>query len=200
MDGPPPAETAENRTGRKIAEVRVSKLAVYLVAIPVVAATVTAAVLVAWSLPHTVATRPRDAWQYVLFIVLATVVHELLHARAIVRWGGVPFGAVKFGFHWKALMPYFHCREPVEMAAYRTATLFPLYVTGPVSILVLLAYPSIWVAAGAGVAIAACTGDVWTFLKLRRFDKRSFVMDHPSEIGCDVFAPEPQAQDGDQEG
>ena len=191
MDGPPPAETAENRAGRKIAEVRVSKLAVNLVAIPVVAATVTAAVLLAWSLAGKVELRLSDAWQYALFLVLATVVHELLHAWAMVRWGKVPPGGVKFGFQWKALMPYFHCRVPVGMAAYRTAALFPLSVTGPVSILALLAYPSLWVAAGAGVAIAACVGDVWMFAKLRRFDGRSLVVDHPSEIGCDVFAPAP---------
>lgn len=196
----PPAESAEPRLGLKIAEVRVSKLAANLVAIPAAGAIVAAAVLLAWSLPHAVGSRPRDAWQYVLFVILATVVHELLHAWAILRWGEVPSGAVRFGFHWKALMPYFHCRVPVEMAAYRTATLFPLYVTCPIGMLAVLAYPSVWVAAGAGVAVAACTGDVWTFMKLRRFDGRSLVLDHPSEIGCDVFLPEERPSPGTQEG
>jgi len=198
--GPQPAEVVEPNAGQKVAEVRVSKLAAILVAIPVAGMIVGATVLLAWSLTGPLELSLSDAWQYLLFLVLATVVHELLHALAIVRWGKVPAGAVKFGFHWKSLMPYFHCLEPVRMAAYRTATLFPLYITAPVSILVLLAYPSIWVAAGAGVAIAACTGDVWTFVKLRRFDRRSFVMDHPTEIGCDVFAPAPEPSEGSEGG
>ena len=197
---PPPAESAEPRADRKVAEVRVSKLAANLVALPVAGVIVGATVLLAWSLTGPLELRPSDAWQYLLFLVLATVVHELLHAWAIRRWGKVPAGAVKFGFHWKALMPYFHCRVPVRMAAYRAATLFPLRVTAPVSALALLAFPSLGVAAGGGVAIAACVGDVWTFAKLRRFDGNCLVVDHPSEIGCDVFAPGPQAPNYNEEG
>jgi len=196
---PQPAEAVEPNAGRKVAEVRVSKLAAILVALPVAGVSVGGAVLLAWSLTGALQVRLSDAWQYALFLVLATVVHELLHARAIRRWGKVPAGAVKFGFHWMSLTPYCHCRVPVQMAAYRTATLFPLYVTAPVSLLVLLAFPSLGVAAGGGVAIAACVGDVWTFAKLRSFDGNCLVVDHPSEIGCDVFAPAPEPRPESQE-
>ncbi|MHC4506559.1 MAG: DUF3267 domain-containing protein [Planctomycetota bacterium] len=200
IDDPPPAESTEPRAGRKVAEVRISKLAAVLVALPVAGVLVGGAVLLAWALAGPLEPRPSDAWQYALFLVFGTVVHELLHGWAIRRWGEVPAGVVKFGFHWKGLMPYCRCRVPVRLAAYRAATLFPLRVTAPVSLLALLAFPSLGVAAGGGVAVAGCVGDVLTFAKLRRFDGNCLVVDHPSEIGCDVFAPGSQAEECDGEG
>ncbi len=175
--------------GEKIAEVRLPKLAVNVVAVPLAVAIGVGFTFVAMSLPHAVAVAPRDAWLYVVYVIVVAVVHEAMHAFATVRWGKAPVRAIKFGFNWKGLMPYCHCRVPMEMRAYRVTSLFPLFVTGPVAVLVMLAYPAFWTAAAAAVTLVACVGDVWAYLKLRRFDKGLLVLDHPTEPGCDVYRP-----------
>jgi hypothetical protein len=70
--------------------------------------------------------------------------------------------------------------------------LLPLWVTGGLSLALLLIVPADCFGAFAGLAVAACVGDVWMVLKLRRFSDPLLVLDHPSEIGCDVFSIAPE--------
>ncbi len=132
------------------------------------------------------------AWQVPvagLSIMVVVVIHEMLHGVGIVRFGHVPRQAIRFGFLWSALMPYCHCTVPLSVRAYRRMLLLPLWVTGGVAWLALLIAPSDWLALVTGMTCAACVGDVWIVLKLRRISDDCFVKDSPSDIGCDVFPP-----------
>ena len=122
-------------------------------------------------------------------IVCLMVVHEALHALGMVRFGKVSWHDIRFGFMWRALMPYCHCAVPLSMHACRRMALLPLWVTGAVTLTFLLLFPSDWVGLITGITLASCVGDVWLVSKLRRFPDDWLVQDSPSEIGCDVFPP-----------
>jgi hypothetical protein len=85
-------------------------------------------------------------------------------------------------------MPYCHFTTPISVTACRRMALLPLWVTGGLSLALLLIVPADCFGVLAGLAVAACVGDVWMVLKLRRFSDPLLVLDHPSEIGCDVFS------------
>lgn len=89
---------------------------------------------------------------------------------------------------WRGLMPYCHCTVPISVRAYRRMALLPLWVTGSLSVALLLVFPAECFGAFAGFAVAACVGDVWLVSRLRRFAGTLLVYDSASEIGCDVFS------------
>jgi hypothetical protein len=87
---------------------------------------------------------------------------------------------------------YCHCREPVNVKAQRYCALAPLATIGPVTILATLIYPALWLALVTSVHIAGCIGDVWIFLRMRRFAADCFYVDSPDKIGGAVFEPLPK--------
>jgi len=130
------------------------------------------------------------------FALLASVIvliplHEALHALGLLRYAKVSRADIRFGVMWRALMPYCHCTVPISVCAYRRMALLPLWVTGTATVGLLVLFPADWLGCLAGVALAACIGDVWLVLKLRRFTGDLFVKDCPSEIGCDVYSASP---------
>lgn len=176
------------KVGRKIAQVRVGKITVNLVAFPIALVLVLAFMFFTDILFHTRPYASRDLiYIVILLIVFGLVAHEGLHALALVIWGGVGPKDMKFGFSWRGLLPYFHLKVPITVRAYRITTLFPLITLGGLCIMLLLVFPSIWFAAVTGGVIAASVGDIWIFCKLRGFKPRCLVKDHPKEIGCDVY-------------
>jgi hypothetical protein len=146
-------------------------------------------VLLAHKLPHYKTSAGWHAVALLVCLVLLPPVHELLHAIGLSLFARVSWSSIKFGFMWRALMPYCHCTVPIQVAAYRRMALLPLWITGGGSLAALLAFPTDGLAILAGVAIAACVGDVWMVVKLRSFADDLLVQDSPSEIGCDVFSP-----------
>ena len=84
-------------------------------------------------------------------------------------------------------MPYCFCKVPVKMRVFRIAVLLPLYVTGGLGVIALLIYPSILTAAIATLAISSSIGDIWVFIKARKFLPEHYASDHPSEVGLDVY-------------
>jgi hypothetical protein len=173
---------------QKIADVRVNKLAMNVVAVVVCLPVCAATLILARVLPHHVKPAPWHALAAGLWLILLIFVHEGLHAIALMHFSKLPRHTFKFGILWKALTPYCHCTVPVNIQAYRRMGFFPLYVTGSASLLLLLIYPADVVGLMTGLTWAVCIGDVWLMLKLRKFPDQVLVQDHPSEIGCDIFA------------
>jgi hypothetical protein len=142
----------------------------------------------AQALPHRSKT---GHWQVLWFwgsLIALIVVHEALHAAALIWFSKLPLRVFKFGVNWKALMPYCHCRVPVPIRAYRLMGMFPLYVTGTISLVALLLVPADWLAIVTGVTIGACIGDLWIIAGLWKFPGDVLVQDHPTEIGCDIYS------------
>ncbi len=168
-------------------QVRIHKLLANVVSSVVVILLSGAAVLLVRQLPGH---RPTDPWHIgalLAGIVALSVVHETLHAFALMSAARLRPSSFRFGIVWEALMPFCHCLQPVRLAHYRFMTLLPLVVTGLLSVALMVEYPSDAMAAFAGITLGVCTGDVWMCWRLRRFSGDCLALDHPEEIGCDVL-------------
>jgi hypothetical protein len=171
-----------------IAEVRVSKLAANVVGTLLTVLFCIAGVLFAQLLPHYRAFAEWHAFPLLACLIILLVVHEALHAVGLCVFARVSWSDVRFGVMWRALMPYCHCTVPIPVGAYRRMALLPLWITGAASFIALVTFPTDGLGILAGVAVAACVGDVWMVAKLRRFADDLLVQDSPSEIGCDVLS------------
>jgi hypothetical protein len=179
--------------GTKIAEVRVNKIAANIVGTLLTILFCGAGVLFAHMLPHYV---PFAEWHFpalLASLMILVPIHEALHALGLRVYGNVEWRDIKFGVMWRALMPYCHCTVSIPVGACRRMALLPLWVTGTATVAALLIFPTDAVGILAGVAVAACVGDVWVAMKLRRFADDLLVKDSPTEIGCDVFSTIPES-------
>ena len=124
---------------------------------------------------------------FIPVFILGVVVHELLHGLGWKGFGGLPWSAIKFGFQWKALMPYAHAEVPMTAAAYRWGAALPGLVTGLLPALVgsALGQP-VLLLLGAFFLIAA-VGDMMILWAIRRVPARTRVLDHPTLPGCLVL-------------
>lgn len=138
-------------------------------------------------LPHYRGPAPWHLPALLVGLIALIPVHEGLHALGLIWTTKLPPSSFRFGMMWKALTPYCHCKVPVNVRHYLIMGLFPLVVTGSISIAALLAFPSDALGTFTGAALAACVGDIWMAMTLRKFPKDAMVRDCPSDIGYDVY-------------
>ena len=117
----------------------------------------------------------------VIFIGIA--VHELLHGIGWSLFVENGFNSIKFGFNWKFLAPYCHCRKPLKARHYKIGTALPLLVMGIL--------PSLF-AIGSGnsspllfgiIFTWAAGGDIISLFMMRNLDNDCYVCDHPDKMG-----------------
>lgn len=138
------------------------------------------------TIPAQLAALP-SVWQLLLTFAGAIVLHELLHAVGFVIVGGVPGTAVKFGFSWKGLAPYAHCRIPIDIRAYRIATALPGLLLGLLPGAWGVINGSLLLTLFGTLMLIAAGGDFAVLLAIRRVPTHSLVQDHPSLAGCQVL-------------
>ncbi len=177
----------------RITQVRIEKLAANVVGSLVVVLLSLAMVLIARQQPGYAPIQPFHVLGMLGGLLVLSVVHEALHACALISVARVPAAAFRFGIVWRALMPFCHCTMPVRLSHYRFGSLLPLFVTGILAVALMLEFPSDGMAAFAGITVGVCAGDVWMVWRLRRFPGDYLVIDHPAEIGCDVMPAEAAA-------
>lgn len=172
----------------KIAEVRVNKLAANVICILLTVFFCVGGVLLVHMLPHYGEFAEWHAIPLLVLLVVFVLLHEVCHAVGLCLFARVRWAEIRFGFMWRALIPYCHCTVPIQVSAYRRMTMLPLWITGGASLLALLIFPTDVLGLLAGIVVAGCVGDVWVVLKLSRFSHDLWVQDSPSDIGCDVLA------------
>lgn len=121
---------------------------------------------------------------YFLPLVIAGIfVHELLHATGWSFFTTRGIRSVKFGFSWKFLAPYCHCREPLRSPHYAIGTGLPLIVLGvlPGIIGIVLGQGSLVI---FGIVFTwTAVGDIITLYMLRNIGRDVMVYDHPDKMG-----------------
>jgi hypothetical protein len=178
-----------NALGTKAGVVAPNALTVNLVAAFLTVLLIGVFVVTARLLPHAVPLGRLEILWAVAGILTALTLHELAHALSLVVREKMPWQNFRFGFNWRQLVFYCHCKQPMTVRAYRTYALAPLLVLGSVTVLATLAYPAVWLALTTAVHLAGCIGDVWMFLSFRRYPDHYFVLDFPDRIGGEVFEP-----------
>lgn len=122
--------------------------------------------------------------KFFFYILISGVItHELLHglSGSIFTLNGLK--SIKFGFKWKYLTPYCHCKEPLKVKHYRIMAATPLIVLG-----ILPAIYAIIIGDGTvffwGVLFTCvASGDIIVLFMLRKFNKEVYVSDHPNKMG-----------------
>ncbi|MBI5646726.1 MAG: DUF3267 domain-containing protein [Ignavibacteriae bacterium] len=130
-------------------------------------------------------------WLFIHVLLVAIVVHELLHAVGYRYVGGVPRAAIRFGMNWKALAPYAHCAAPMTARAYALSAALPLIVLGIVPNLAGLLTGAGWLVFWSFFLSIAASGDIAILWAIRAVPATAIVRDHPSRAGCEVLAPGP---------
>ena len=124
----------------------------------------------------------------ILLLFVSIGIHEWIHGTAFVRIGGVAKTAVSYGFSWKGLAPYAHCKAPMRASAYRIAVLLPGLLLGIIPGLIGLVTGIWWLLPYGMMMVVAAGGDTAVLLAMSRLPGDALVLDHPSQAGCLVLS------------
>ncbi|HIK11255.1 MAG TPA: DUF3267 domain-containing protein [Oscillatoriaceae cyanobacterium M33_DOE_052] len=115
------------------------------------------------------------------------VAHELIHGLTWKFFGNKPSSAIKYRIDWKTLTPYTHCKEPIEIGAYKLGAAMPGVILGvlPAIFGILTSNGSI-LTFGLIFTLAA-GGDILILWLLRQVKAGALVEDHPTRVGCYVI-------------
>ncbi len=131
-----------------------------------------------------------SGWLVFAVCLLAGIfAHELIHMFAWAWSARKPLRAFKLGMQWKALTPYAHCKETMDIAPYRVGSVAPGILLGVLPWLVSLVNGSLlWFFFGI-MYTSAASGDLLVLWMLRDVKPNTQVEDHPSNAGCTVYEP-----------
>lgn len=124
----------------------------------------------------------------IFVFALSIIVHELLHAVGFWLVGGVRWRRIKFGFSWKGFAPYAHCRDPLQTSAYRISVALPGLFLGVLPGLAGVALQQPLLVMWASLMLLAAGGDAAVLWAVRQVPSTAKVLDHPSEVGCQVLS------------
>lgn len=116
-------------------------------------------------------------------VVIGIMVHEAIHGMTWAMAAKVPMSQIKFGFQFRTITPYAHCKVPISMRAYRTGTLMPFLILGLAPWMYALASQDA-VVLGFGLFFSfSAIGDLIILWITRDIDADRKVQDHPTEGG-----------------
>ncbi len=127
---------------------------------------------------------------FLIFIVVLTVVHELLHGLGWSLFTEHRFKDIEFGFMKESLTPYCTCKLPLKKGEYIIGCLLPLFALGILPFLFSLYNGSFLLLCLSLVMILSAGGDVMIFILLMRHRQKGSVLlclDHPTSAGLAVF-------------
>lgn len=120
-------------------------------------------------------------------LLFGILFHELIHMAAWMFFAKKPLKAFKLGFQWKALTPYAHCKEPMDIRPYRIGAFAPGLVLGILPWLVSLLTGDALLMAYGFLYTAAASGDLLILWLIRNVKPNTLVEDHPTNAGCYVI-------------
>lgn len=127
-------------------------------------------------------------WQVMLLIgaiFVGVILHELLHAIGWIVAGQVKWHDIEFGI--KSLTPYAHCKIPVNASTYRIGILLPGIALGLIPGWIGSIVYNGWLVTFGLVMFISAAGDLMVFWLIRDLPPTAQVLDHPSEVGCQVI-------------
>jgi hypothetical protein len=122
-----------------------------------------------------------------LIMTIGVIVHELIHGITWANYTKEGFKSIKFGVQWKTMTPYCHCEEPLKVKHYIFGGIMPAIILGFLPFIYSLFTGNIlWLLFGIFFTMAA-VGDFLIINLVRKENMDSYVLDHPSEVGCYVY-------------
>lgn len=123
-----------------------------------------------------------------LIVILGIVVHELIHGITWARFAKNGHKSIKYGVLWKMLTPYCHCKEPLLVKHYIIGAIMPAIILGFLPAIYSILTGNIGFLIFGIFFTMAALGDFMIIYLLRKENRNSFVLDHPSEAGCFVYS------------
>ena len=123
-------------------------------------------------------------WKFYLGYLIGIILHEGLHAFGFIVFGKVKMSDIKFGFIWKYITPYAHCKVSMKVKSYRIALLLPVILTGIIPLILALSIGNGLLLSISVFLIAGGVGDWIVFRKIYTFPADAQLEDHPNAIGC----------------
>lgn len=117
-------------------------------------------------------------------LIVSVVIHEALHGVGFIWIGRQPRQAVRFGFQWKTLTPYAHCKSALPASAYRWAIFLPGLVLGLIPALVGISFGVVWLSLYGAIMLIAAGGDLMILWLIRSIPSTALIIDHPTRVGC----------------
>lgn len=122
-----------------------------------------------------------------VLLLLGILAHELIHMFSWAVFARKPLRAFKIGFQWKSLTPYAHCKELMNIQAYRVGSFAPGLLLGIVPWTISLFTGDILLFIFGLLYTTAAGGDFLILWLLRNVKQNTLVEDHPSNAGCYVY-------------
>jgi hypothetical protein len=72
----------------------------------------------------------RNYFLSIVMVLLGILLHELIHGLSWAWFGKKPLSTIKYGINLKALAPYAHCNQPLDVRVYRLGALMPGVLLG----------------------------------------------------------------------
>jgi Putative zincin peptidase len=120
-------------------------------------------------------------------VIVGAMLHELIHAAGWVLFARKPWRSIRFGFKWKTLTPYAHCREPMPAAAYRWGAVLPGVLLGFLPAVAGMITGDGWSTVFGILFLVAAAGDGIVLWVIRSVPGRTLVEDHAERAGCYVY-------------
>ncbi|MBL6445456.1 DUF3267 domain-containing protein [Fulvivirga sp. 29W222] len=120
---------------------------------------------------------------FLITFPLGIVLHELLHGAVWASFAKEGFKSISFGFNRKAMAPYCHCKEPLQVKHYALGGAAPGLLMGIIPAITAIIIASDWLLIFGIFFTLAASGDIISLWMLRKLDSSVWVSDHPKEIG-----------------
>lgn len=122
--------------------------------------------------------------------IAGLILHELIHALAMILISGASFSDINFGFNKRYLSPYTHCKKIIPVRGFRIGLLLPVLITGILPLIIGIATNILLLTLIGGLLTAGGIGDIIGFCYLVKLPGNALVYDYRYELGCEVYLPE----------
>ena len=126
-------------------------------------------------------------WVKAISIILAIVVHELIHGIIFAIYAPNGFKSVSFGFNAKLGAFYCHCEQPIRVKHYRRAGIAPLVILGLIPLIFGFITGVAWFKTFGLLLTIGGFGDLLVYIKLLKINRNLFVLDHPDKLGFKII-------------
>jgi len=120
----------------------------------------------------------------VLIFIISVVLHEAIHALAYLIFDNWQYKNLSFGLSKNLFSPYCHYSNSVLLWKYRLALLFPGLIMGLIPLIISFIIGNFYLLIYGIVFTLGAFGDFFILWKLRKYNFRTIVKDHPSMMGC----------------
>ena len=125
-------------------------------------------------------------WLKVFSILLAIVLHELIHGLLFALYAPNGFKSVTFGVSRTMGAIYCHCNDPLKVKHYRRAGIAPLVILGLIPFFIGLYTGVPWFKTFGLLLSIGGFGDLLIWIKLLNFDANLIIRDHPEKLGFTI--------------